>query len=129
MEKTRGVPLAEKWNTLNTMQRYRLIDKILEMETALQRLQFPAYGGLFLRETLPSSYPRYPLSSGLDPNNQFCIGPSVDLSYTASADLSGQNAGPCEYFIFSFAVGSDNVKGHRFWSSHSLHHVENWLEL
>ncbi|GAQ35663.1 hypothetical protein AtubIFM54640_007903 [Aspergillus tubingensis] len=94
MEKTRGVPLAEKWNTLNTMQRYRLIDKILEMETALQRLQFPAYGGLFLRETLPSSYPRYPLSSGLDPNNQFCIGPSVDLSYTASADLSGQNAGP-----------------------------------
>ncbi|RAK84907.1 phosphotransferase family protein [Aspergillus costaricaensis CBS 115574] len=94
MEKTRGVPLAEKWSTLNTLQRYRLIDKILEMEKALQRVQLPAYGGLFLQETLPSSYPRYPLSSGLDPNKQFCIGPSVDLSYTASADPSGQNAGP-----------------------------------
>ncbi|GFN14055.1 uncharacterized protein AtWU_03855 [Aspergillus tubingensis] len=94
MEKTRGVPLAEKWSTLNTLQRYQLIDKILEMEKALQRLQLPAYGGLFLQESLPSSYPRCHLPPGLDPNKQFCMGPSVDLSSTASVGAIRKDSGP-----------------------------------
>ncbi|PYH31972.1 uncharacterized protein BO87DRAFT_408569 [Aspergillus neoniger CBS 115656] len=94
MEKTRGVPLAEKWKTMNTLQRYLLIDKILEMEKALQRLQLPAYGGLFLQESLPSSYPRCPLPPGLDPNKQFCIGSSVDLSSTASVGAIRKDSGP-----------------------------------
>lgn len=102
MEKTRGVPLAEKWSTLNTLQRYQLIDKILEMEKALQRLQLPAYGGLFLQESLPSSYPRCHLPPGLDPNKQFCMGPSVDLSSTASVGAIRKDSGPCEYSISSY---------------------------
>ncbi|PKX93375.1 uncharacterized protein P174DRAFT_513766 [Aspergillus novofumigatus IBT 16806] len=45
MEMIPGVPLAEEqWKTMSALDRYRVIDRIVEMEKELGNLQFPAYG-------------------------------------------------------------------------------------
>ncbi|PTU25261.1 hypothetical protein P175DRAFT_0528800 [Aspergillus ochraceoroseus IBT 24754] len=36
--------------TMNTLEHYKVIDQIVEVEKELESLQFPAYGSLFLRE-------------------------------------------------------------------------------
>ncbi|XBQ86219.1 hypothetical protein V6000_001941 [Aspergillus fumigatus] len=76
MEKIRGTALAERWGTMNALERYKVIDGIVKMETELESLKLPAYGSLFLQESLPSEYPRYTLPPDLDPNGVFCVGPS-----------------------------------------------------
>ncbi|GKZ34583.1 hypothetical protein AbraIFM66950_004897 [Aspergillus brasiliensis] len=105
MEKVHGVSLTERWDTMNTLQRYKLIDGILQMEKELQKLQLPAYGSLFLQETFPSSYHRCHLPTSLDPDRLFCIGPSFDRSYTASIGGPGLDAGPWTS-ILEFALSA-----------------------
>lgn len=78
MEKTRGIALAERWGTMNTLERYKVIDGIVKMETELESLKLPAYGSLFLRDSLPSDYSRHTLPSDLDPTGAFCVGPSCN---------------------------------------------------
>jgi hypothetical protein len=76
MEKVRGIALAKRWGTMNALERYKVIDGIVKMETELESLKLPAYGSLFLRGSLPSEYSRYTLPSDLDPTGVFCVGPS-----------------------------------------------------
>lgn len=71
MEKVPGVSLAERWETMNILERYKIIDRIVEMEKELEGLKFPAYGSLFLRESLPYGYCYYPLPPNLDPTGLF----------------------------------------------------------
>jgi hypothetical protein len=80
MEKIQGVPLTGRWDTMNTLERYKMIDRIVEMEKELVGLQFPASGSLFLREYVPSGYPHYALPRALDPAELFYIGPSCERS-------------------------------------------------
>ncbi|RAL01940.1 phosphotransferase family protein [Aspergillus ibericus CBS 121593] len=94
MEKIRGVPLAERWETMNTLERYQIIDRIVEMEKELLSLKFPAYGSLFLQDSLPSEYRRCPLPTDLDPTGLFYIGPSCSRAHKASFDISNSNIGP-----------------------------------
>lgn len=101
MEKIRGVPLFETWESMGTLDRYKIIDQVVQMEQELANVSFPAYGNLFLRDSLPATYQQYPLSPELDPEGLFCIGPScsrkwwhdfpVDRSQPSSIDV-----GPCE---------------------------------
>ncbi|KAF4213433.1 hypothetical protein CNMCM5878_010474 [Aspergillus fumigatiaffinis] len=81
MEKIQGVPLTGRWDTMNTLERYKMIDRIVEMEKELVGLQFPASGSLFLREYVPSGYPHYALPRALDPAELFYIGPSLTLVF------------------------------------------------
>ncbi|PYI12233.1 hypothetical protein BO78DRAFT_425469 [Aspergillus sclerotiicarbonarius CBS 121057] len=94
MEKVRGVALAERWETMNTLERYQIIDRIVEMEKELDNLKLPAYGNLFLQDSLPSDYRQYPLPADLDPTGLFCIGPSCSRAHNASIDISKSNVGP-----------------------------------
>ncbi|KAF7121830.1 hypothetical protein CNMCM5793_009383 [Aspergillus hiratsukae] len=80
MEKIPGVALAEQWETMNTLECYKVIDQIVGMEKELASLQLPAYGSLFLRESVPSEYRHYALPLALDPAKLFCVGPSCDRS-------------------------------------------------
>ncbi|KAL4780668.1 phosphotransferase family protein [Aspergillus varians] len=80
MEKISGVPLAERWDKMNTLQQYKVIDGLIEMEEELARLTFPAYGSLFLKDSLPTGYQSYALASEVDPAGSFCVGPSCDRS-------------------------------------------------
>ncbi|KAM5457487.1 hypothetical protein MaudCBS49596_000682 [Microsporum audouinii] len=96
MEKIRGVALAEKWESMNSLQRYKIIDRIVEMETEFRSLRLPAYGSLFLRDSLPSEYHYYPLPSDLDPDGLFCIGPSSSrpLCHNKPTEVSKLSIGP-----------------------------------
>ncbi|KAL3456015.1 phosphotransferase family protein [Aspergillus heterothallicus] len=76
MEKIAGISLAEAWESMQTADRYEVIEQIVQMEKELAGLEFPAYGGLYLRGALSSSVPQYALSQELDPQGVFCIGPS-----------------------------------------------------
>lgn len=110
MEKIPGVALAERWETMKTLERYKVIDQIVEMEKELASLQLPAYGSLFLRESVPSEYRHYTLPLALDPAKLFCVGPSCDRSmwYKCFADESKpvQDVGPCEFRFPCFIICS-----------------------
>ncbi|KAK6823145.1 hypothetical protein RU639_005913 [Aspergillus parasiticus] len=67
------------------------------IERELADISFPAYGSLFLRESLPATYRQYPLPPNLDREGLFCIGPSckrtswhgnsVDINQPLSEDM------------------------------------------
>ncbi|GKZ83137.1 hypothetical protein AnigIFM56816_008221 [Aspergillus niger] len=94
MEKVRGVALAQRWCTMDSVERYKLIDKILEMEKELAGLKLPVYGSLFLRDSLPPLYQRHSLPSDLDPTGLFCVGPSCHRAHTTSATTYKLDFGP-----------------------------------
>lgn len=98
MEKICGVALAEKWESMNSLQRYEIINQIVKMEKEFRSLKLPAYGRLFLRDSLPPEYHRYPLPSDLDPDELFCIGPSNSrlLCHDKLPEVSQSIVGPCE---------------------------------
>lgn len=109
MEKIRGVPLFEAWESMDTLERYKIIDRVVQMERELANISFPASGNLFLRDSLPAIYQQHPLSPELDPEGLFCIGPSckptwwhdfaVDMSQPSSIDV-----GPCESPYAVYAI-------------------------
>ncbi|OAL73527.1 hypothetical protein A7D00_1554 [Trichophyton violaceum] len=105
MEKICGVALAEKWESMNSLQRYEIINQIVKMETEFRSLKLPAYGRLFLRDSLPPEYHRYPLPSDLDPDGLFCIGPSNSplLCHNKPTDVSKSIVGPWDT-ISDFAL-------------------------
>lgn len=103
MEKIRGIALAERWGTMKALERYKVIDGIVKMETELESLKLPAYGSLFLRDSLPSDYSRHTLPSNLDPTGEFCVGPSCSQAvYHKSCSKS--EVGPCESCGFTSYV-------------------------
>lgn len=78
MEKVKGVALAEKWEGLTRLERYKVIDQVREMEKELAGLSFPAYGSLCLRGSLPGTKECL-LPSEIDPDGRFCIGPGCTV--------------------------------------------------
>lgn len=97
MEKIRGIALAERWGTMNTLERYKVIDGIVKMETELESLKLPAYGSLFLRDSLPSDYSRHTLPSDLDPTGAFCVGPLCNRAVYHKL-CSQPDVGPCGFY-------------------------------
>ncbi|EPS30223.1 hypothetical protein PDE_05173 [Penicillium oxalicum 114-2] len=51
----------------------KIIDQVTEIEKELGNISFPAYGSLFLRDSLPAKCRQYPLPPELDPEGLFCI--------------------------------------------------------
>jgi hypothetical protein len=102
MEKVNGVPLVEKWDSMNTLERYKIIDQVIQTEKELANIVLPAYGGLFLRESLSSTTRQHPLPQDLDPDGLFCVGPSCRRTWwhDDSTNIIRQrpaNVGPCKY--------------------------------
>jgi hypothetical protein len=78
MEKTRGVPLVEKWESMSILERYKVIDNVVQLENELTNPVLPAYDGLYLRGSLPATVRRYPLHAEADADGRFCIDHPVD---------------------------------------------------
>lgn len=76
LEKMNGVPLSEKWDSASDVDRYEIIQRIVEIERELAGLHFPAKGSLYFRHSLPLGTSRCLLDSTLDPSESFCVGPS-----------------------------------------------------
>jgi hypothetical protein len=101
MEKIGGVALSEAWETMNTLEGYKIIDQVVQIEKELANMTFPVYGSLFLRDSLPATFRQYPLPPKLDPEGLFCIGPSCKRTWWHgnSVDISqpvSKDEGPCE---------------------------------
>lgn len=135
MEKIQGVALSETWEAMNNLERYRIIDQIVQVEKELANISFPAYGGLFLRESLPATYRQFSLPPQLDPEGLFCIGPSckrtwwhddfVDKCHPVVKDV-----GPCEYFwIRNITSVTDIIQGRNFRNTRYQLYNESLLTL
>lgn len=98
MENVDGVPLRQKWNAMTKSDRHSVIDRIIEMEKELECLEFPAYGSLFLRDSMPGRLKSYPLSPNLDPDGLFCVGPACTRSWCGEESSKAKvDTGPCRY--------------------------------
>ncbi|KAL2354250.1 hypothetical protein BJ546DRAFT_978746 [Cryomyces antarcticus] len=78
MEKVAGVQLFKKWDDINVPNRFELIQKLTVLESQLASLTLPAYGSLYLRQSISEETQRIDLSSNLDPSGLYCVGPSCD---------------------------------------------------
>ena len=78
MEKIPGVTLAEVWDGLSSLERYNIIERILAMEKELASLEFPAYGALYLQDSVPIGPKRFPLPNMLESAELFCVGRNMD---------------------------------------------------
>ena len=103
LENIPGVALSERWETMNAVDRYKLIHRVVEMEKELVGFEFPAYGSLFLLESMPSDSQRYLLPSTLDPSQSFCVGPSCDRFWwhgnkgSLAESTPEIGPGPCQF--------------------------------
>lgn len=94
MEKIPGIALSTKWAEMQLADRYKIIKQIVEMEKELVGFKFPAYGSLFMRDSVPYGYRHCPLPPELDPAGLFCIGPSCSGSDRLPQPVA--HVGPCE---------------------------------
>ncbi|EED12498.1 conserved hypothetical protein [Talaromyces stipitatus ATCC 10500] len=96
---TQRVTLADSWDTMSTLERYKVTDRVVEMEKELYTVQFPAYGSLY-RDSVPHDCHYHPLPPNLDPTGLFYIGPSCSRTvwHRNSKDISEPDVGPCLIF-------------------------------
>lgn len=55
MEKAAGVPLFQRWGSMTEFDKLQLIKNLTKLEAQLSAIQFPAYGGLYLRTDIKGS--------------------------------------------------------------------------
>ncbi|PWY63639.1 hypothetical protein BO83DRAFT_393201 [Aspergillus eucalypticola CBS 122712] len=77
MEKLDGTPLGNKWFSLGPKEQYKIMTQIVEWETRLMSLNFPASGSLYYSD-LPSG--RRTKLDDLD-GMAFCVGPIAHYSW------------------------------------------------
>lgn len=98
MEFVQGINLGDIWYTLSGQERRTIVSKLVQLESRLFGLQFPASGSLYYCDDLPKIDGRIivpsPSSARL-----FCIGPDTSLAlwYGKRLDLPVER-GPCECF-------------------------------
>lgn len=96
MEHVQGKNLGDVWYALSERERGKLVARIVQLESRLFSLQFPASGSLYYCDDLPDCYPRVivPIPGSTD---RFCIGPdtSLGLWYGKRLNLSVER-GPCK---------------------------------
>ncbi len=100
MENAPGVQLYKVWDEIQDYHRLRLIESLTKMEHQLAAIQFPAYGGLYLRHSFSNPSEYIPLDPLMDSTRSYCIGPQCGPSWTdgtSHADIQKDiDAGPCE---------------------------------
>lgn len=97
MELMQGTNLGDVWYTLSEQDRAIIITNIVQLESRLFALDFPASGSLYYCDDLSDQDPRVQFSSP-DSIRHFCIGPdtSLKLWYGKRSKFSIER-GPCEY--------------------------------
>lgn len=97
LEKMQGVRLADKWNSMKPFEKFKLIDRIINAEAELTKIQSPAYGSLYFQDSIPDDSMRIPLTGDVDSSGTYCIGPPCDgaWSHVALSEGSSKSRGPC----------------------------------
>lgn len=93
MEKLDGTPLGNRWFSLTPKDQYKIMTQIVEWETRLMSLKFPASGSLYYLKDIPSEK-RTRLE---DPSSMaFCIGPIAHYSWWHDErGIMDIDRGPC----------------------------------
>lgn len=100
MEKVPGVQIFKKWDEMGEHNRISLIKRLTQWERELFEIQFPAYGSLYYQSAL-DKIEMIPLDSSIDPEGEYCIGPSCDPSWLLrpGQSLLDVHCGPCRYHL------------------------------
>ncbi|KAM5490304.1 hypothetical protein MaudMau93_002502 [Microsporum audouinii] len=81
MEKAKGVQLHTVWGDLSQSGRLRVIESLVLMEKQLLSFQFPAYGNLYFRHSIPESSCVF-LHKDIDSAGLYCVGPAADSAWS-----------------------------------------------
>ncbi|KAI4948102.1 hypothetical protein J4E91_006095 [Alternaria rosae] len=81
MESIRGTNLGDIWFDLSGKARIAVVTKLVELESQLFALEFPASGSLYYTKDLPAGFSRVesPIAK-YSRDSDFCIGPDTTLS-------------------------------------------------
>ena len=93
MERVSGKELADTWYTMTFKERMAIVKKIVDIESHLFKIQFPACGSLFFKDFLDTDIQCIDIP-GIP---GFCIGPSIEyLWWYQKRNELVTNRGPCE---------------------------------
>jgi hypothetical protein len=99
MEKAKGVQLYQKWGEMKAQAKLSLAEQLVQLESQLASIHFPASGSLYLRDTVQDEIKCKPLDADIDPTQSYCIGPSADRAWCIQSDVHiadmELNRGPC----------------------------------
>ena len=70
--------LGDIWFSFSEQERATLVTKLVQLESRLFALRFPACGSLFYSDDLPDHNPRITVANP-DSTRRFCIGPDTSL--------------------------------------------------
>lgn len=104
MEKAAGVQLFQIWGEVSQSDRLERVKRLTVLERQLMSIQFPAYGGLYLRSSCAScaaSSTCKPLDRNFDPSGSYCVGRSSDTTYIPDNCDGKVDLGPYESNILS----------------------------
>ncbi len=108
MEKAAGIQLFKKWAEMDEPSRLALIERLTKLESQLASIRFPAFGSLYLRQSITDEAKRKLLDPSIDPSDSYCIGPSCDRSWLLEPNVVASNphfdTGPCKQLCFSFYI-------------------------
>lgn len=100
MDFVRGVRLQDIWSSMSTLQHLQCTQRLTELFIAMSNVKMPAYGSLYLGDSIPDVHNRIVLPQA----PRFCIGPHCGSMYwndhprvKQSYGKCNTNHGPCEY--------------------------------
>jgi hypothetical protein len=84
---------------MTIQEQFSLVEQLTEFEAELASI-IPAYGSLYLCESMTDGEPWVALDRTVDPSGQFCIGPSCERAWSAPGKMMAPpfqvNSGPCK---------------------------------
>lgn len=99
MEKASGVQLLKVWDQLKETSKLAIIKKLTEWESQLMTIDFPAYGCLYHRQSIPANDRKMNFPTSIDRSGSYSIGQSCDPAW--SSVRQNLIPGPCMYTFSS----------------------------
>jgi len=101
MEKATGVQLFKVWDELKETSKLTIIKKLTEWESELMKINLPAHGCLYHRQSISKDDRKTSLPPSIDRSRLHCIGQSCDPSWSFLSEslVSGPWASLSEFGI------------------------------
>ena len=97
MTKAPGVQLFKVWGNKAELDRIQVVKQLAEFEGEMTDIRFPASGSLYLRHSMAVNNACMTLDLDMDPEREFCIGPSCDRGWHTAAKITdSRHQGPCQ---------------------------------
>ncbi|KAK2767010.1 hypothetical protein FQN54_006327 [Arachnomyces sp. PD_36] len=85
LERIPGVQLTTKWGTMKSLEKMAILERIVDMEVEISKLQFPAYGSLYFQDSISDSSLRIPVSTAAGDSSKYCVGPPCNRAWSHAA--------------------------------------------